>query len=227
MMENLRALGYVRKDPHISGYWITERCQELGNGYADQQWVLDIGNKVVNRLHEETKLGVVLTTPNGENMIVRIATILRNSAGGHRTTAGTLIPMGQCCSGHSYLAHGSRDLRQNLLDDLYARAEHDKNFTPFVHNQVALKRILAEKLLDGIRTQGYAMGHAWADGSGRLGVVAVPIMRDEDVVGSLSLNFFYSSLKATALGDLLALLKNAALEIGSSAAPMRHSQAAE
>src|SRR5262245_29350951 len=28
MMENLKALGYVRKDPHTRGYWIERICQE-------------------------------------------------------------------------------------------------------------------------------------------------------------------------------------------------------
>ncbi len=216
MMENLKALGYVRKDPHTRGYWIERVCQELGGGFVDQSWVLDVGNRVVNRLYGETNLGVVLTTPQREVMSVRISTMLRNSAGGHRTTAGTQILIGQSCSGHAYLAHCSRDLRQHLLDEFYRRGEREPGHAPFMHNHVPLTRILAEKLLDGINRQGYATGHAFADRSGRLGVVAVPIIRGGQAAGTLSLNFFYSSLKTTALSFHLGLLKRAAQDVGAS-----------
>jgi IclR family mhp operon transcriptional activator len=216
MLETLCAAGYVRKDSHTRGYWIESTCAELGKGFTDQSWILDTADRVITGLRDETKLAVVLTTPieDTAHMLVRIATILRNPAGGYRTTAGTKVPMGHSSSGHCYLAHCAPAKTAQLLDKLYGNP--DPSFVPFLHNHVSLPRHSAEKLLKLFRSQGYSMGHALNDSSGRLGVVAVPILRHGEVAGSLSLNFFYSSMKPAMLQNHIRQLNSAAALIGQS-----------
>lgn len=217
VMETLRQLGYVLKDDHTCRYWVGASCQDLGFGYVDQSWVLNVGDDVVNRLEAETKLNVVLTTPyDRDEMIVRIATIFRNPAIGSRTTAGMHVPMGQSCSGHSYLAHCAPDARRRHLDGLYLR-KPCKSAMPFVQDHVSLVRPLAEKLLEVIQRRGYAVGHAGHDRSGRLGVVAVPILSERRVHGCLSLNFYYSSMKPANFKHLLQVLQKSAAEIAAAA----------
>ena len=216
MLETLCSAGYVRKDAHTRGYWIEASCTALGKGFADQSWILDTADRVIADLRDETKLAVVLTTPIEEtaSILVRIATILRNPAGGYRTTAGTKISMGHSSSGHCYLAHCSPEKGAKLLDHLYGSA--DPAFVPFNHNHVSLPRPSAEKLLKLFRSQGYSLGHAANDTSGRVGVVAVPILRDGHAAASLSLNFFYSSVKPAALQNYIRQLNSAAAIIGHS-----------
>ena len=216
ILETLRSLGYVEKDPHALGYWVGTSAKGLSRGYSDQTWVFDTGERIVQRLYRKTSLSAVLTTPDdGEaEMVVRIATVLRNPAGGHRTTAGMRISMGRTCSGHSYLAHCAPALREQLLDKLYGRKNVKRGYIAFSHNNnFALERPYTDKILASIRRQGYAVGHLSRDPSGKVAVIAVPILGSNEVIGTLSLNCYYSALTAASLKGHVALLKDAAAEL--------------
>lgn len=214
MLETLSGAGYLRQDKHTREYWLEAKCLDLSIGYSDQSWIHESAEKVIDELRHTNNLGVVLTTPDLEagSIVVRVATTLRNPENGLRTIAGRRIPIGQSCSGHCYLAHCAPELRETLLDMIFAG--QGSGGTPFIHNHVPLKRPAAEKLLNVYAKQGYALGHATHEKSGRVGVLAVPVVRHGQVAGSLSLNFYYSSAKPAILKDYLQRLKDAASVIG-------------
>lgn len=64
------------------------------------------------------------------------------------------------------------------------------------HTNFALERPYTGKILASIRRPGHAVGHLSRNPSAKVAVLAVPILGSNEVIGTLSLNCYYSALTA-------------------------------
>jgi IclR family mhp operon transcriptional activator len=206
MLETLRTLGYLRKDPRAGQYWLEHKVRGLADGFADEAWVWDIAKPRMDALSRQIVWPVSIVTPSGITMLIRATTDYDSPLTMQHVPVGWRMPMVGGAAGRVYLAFSSPDQREILID-LVARSSQD-NRDALVHDRKALGQMLTET-----RKRGYAM----VESSHRVTAFAVPVMTPRHVIGALVMRYYTSAMKQSEVATkFLPALNAAATEIAEA-----------
>jgi len=74
ILETFIADGYATKDPAERGYWLTEKVQELSDGYTDTGWIATIAKPRLHDLGRDVVWPLSLCVPSATTMTVKLTT---------------------------------------------------------------------------------------------------------------------------------------------------------
>ncbi len=190
LLETLASEGYVEKQPHSHIYRLTSLVQKLSSGFGDSDLVVEVAKPRVNRVGEAVRWPLALATPQGCEMVVRVATDHDTPLAIDRYYIGFRTPMLHAPSGLCYLAFCDEDKRASILEmargaDPMAQARYERDFD-------------LDYMLDQIRVQGFCHRRF---AQYREGGLAVPLFADGRVVGGIVMRYTKSTMKAAQLEE--------------------------
>ena len=204
LLETLAAEGYVEKQPHSNLYRLTSLVQTLSSGFGDTDLIIEIAKPCVQRVGAEIRWPMALATPQGCDMIVRVATDHDTPFAIDRYVIGYRVAMLHAPAGLCYLAHCDDEHREFVLDrarrsDPAAWAQIDRGL---------------DFTLTQIRRQGFCHIRF---AQYREGGLAVPLIAAGKVVGGIVMRYMKSTIKAAKVEeDYVSILQRLATEIESN-----------
>ncbi len=188
LLETLASEGYVEKQPHSNIYRLTSMVQKLSSGFGEFDLLLEVAKPCVNKAGAEIRWPLALATPQGCEMVVRIATDHDTPLAIDRYYIGFHTPMLHAPAGLCYLAYCEEAKRASILDlarcgegALQPRADLDIEYE-----------------LETIRRQGYCHRRF---AQYREGGLAVPVFADGRVAGGIVMRYTKSTMKPTQLEE--------------------------
>jgi IclR family mhp operon transcriptional activator len=207
LLETLSAEGYVEKQPHSHIYRLTSLVQKLSSGFGDTDLIVEVAKPYINGFGTKVRWPLAFATPQGADMMVRIATDHDTPLAIDRYFIGFRTPMLHAPAGLCYLAFCDDSTRTSILD-LAARSEGAKE-SSLQSNGMDLDFTLKEVRREGfchIRFVQY-----------REGGLAVPLIAGGRIVGGIVMRYVKSSIKPTLLEQqYVPLLKTLAEEIATA-----------
>jgi IclR family mhp operon transcriptional activator len=190
LLETLAAEGYVEKQPHSHIYRLTSMVQKLSSGFGDSDLMVEVAKPLINKIGGEVRWPLALATPQGSDMMVRIATDFDTPLAIDRYFIGFRTPMIHAPAGLCYLAYSDEEQRASILDLV-------KRTGPVGGSPCDRDGDLEFKL-DQIRAQGYCHIRF---AQYREGGLAVPVFADGRVVGGIVMRYIKSTMKAPQLEE--------------------------
>jgi IclR family mhp operon transcriptional activator len=186
LLETLAAEGYVEKQPHSHVYRLTSMVQQLSAGFGDSDLVVEVAKPLIQATGRAVRWPIALATPQGSDMMVRIATDHDTPLAIDRYFIGFRTPMLHAPTGLCYLAHCDDEQRASLLD-LSRRT-----------NALAVGQSRSdaelEFMFDQIRRDGYChIRFAQYREAG----LAAPLFADGKVVAGIVMRYIKSTMKAS------------------------------
>lgn len=182
--------GFLRKDPHSGGYWLTNRVLSLSHGYQNERWITEVAQPHIQSLSRKVLWPVLLGTPSGASMLLRVSTDFESPFARERNLPGNRVSIFDSATGRVFLAFSSshqRDLVLNLT----------RGARPL--NRAALERHFGE-----IRSRGYDI--AERDG---ISTLAVPVLEGSRPRACIGMRYFSSALsREKAVDENLAALQS-------------------
>ncbi len=206
LLETLAAEGYVEKQPHSHIYRLTSLVQKLSSGFGDSDLVVEVAKPKVRRVGEEVRWPLALATPQGWEMVVRVATDHDTPLAIDRYYIGFRTPMLHAPSGLCYLAFCDDDKRASILDlarasDPMAQARPERD-------------VDLEYTFEQIRRQGFCHRRF---AQYREGGLAVPLFADGRVVGGIVMRYTKSTMKPAQLEErYVPVVRELAAEISAA-----------
>ena len=182
ILETLARAGYIVRDDD-DRYRVTLRVRGLSSGFDDEAWITDIARPELIALCEAVAWPVAIFAPAGTAMVVRASTDDRSPFALERRLPGTSLPMLTSASGLAYLAFSESPLREQVIDLVNRTAKSAPSSA-----RDALDHALRET-----RDRGFASA-VWPKRVADLFALAVPILSDKRVIGTLSIRFLSSAL---------------------------------
>jgi IclR family mhp operon transcriptional activator len=179
---------YVEKQPHSHIYRLTSMVQKLSSGFGESDLFLEVAKPIVHRAGAEIRWPLALATPDGCEMVVRIATDHETPLAIDRYFIGFHTPMLHAPTGICYLAFCEEAKRASILE----RAG-------FSRDQASRRTELdIDYELERVRQQGYCHRRF---AQYREGGLAVPLFADGRVAGGIVMRYTKSTLRPTQLEE--------------------------
>lgn len=183
MLETFIADGYATKEANERGYWLTEKVQELGDGYAATGWIATIAKPRLRELGQNVVWPLSLCVPSNTTMVVKLTTDKDTPLTMELISAGLRMPMLTSAAGRAYLAYCPEAERNALLELI--RRDGREDTSGLLEYPAAMAR-----LISAIKQQGYVV----LEGSHRVSNLAVPLLHDGHAFGCVVIRFYTSSM---------------------------------
>jgi IclR family mhp operon transcriptional activator len=192
LLETLATEGYVEKQPHSHVYRLTSMVQQLSAGFGEADLVIEVAKPLIQSAGRKVGWPLALATPQGSEMMVRIATDHDTPLAIDRYFIGFRTPMVHAPAGLCYLAHCEDAQRASLLD-LSNRTDCAALGHPRSEAEL-------EFMFDQIRRDGYChIRFAQYREAG----LAVPLFADGKVVAGIVMRYIKSTMKASQVEECL------------------------
>lgn len=178
ILETLCECGFAFRDDADDRYRLTETVRKLSDEFQDEPWIRDIAGPMLHQLGQEIAWPLALSTPGGNNMVIRTCTDHHSPLTTDRVSAGWRFSLLTSASGRAYLSHCPEHERAALLD---AIAGSNVPEARLARNAAELARIFTE-----VRTQGYASAATSRRSSDDM-TIAVAAGDGERVIAALSI----------------------------------------
>jgi IclR family mhp operon transcriptional activator len=193
LLETLATEGYVEKQPHSHVYRLTSMVQQLSAGFGESDLVIEVAKPLIQAVGRKLGWPLALATPQGSDMMVRIATDHDTPLAIDRYFIGFRTPMLHAPTGLCYLAHCGEAQRASLLD-------LSRRTTP-----PALARPRSDEeldyMFDQIRQNGFChIRFAQYREAG----LAAPLFADGKVVAGIVMRYIKSTMKASQVEERFA-----------------------
>jgi IclR family transcriptional regulator, mhp operon transcriptional activator len=174
----------IEREPARKRYRATALVQTLSSGYHDDSQLVAIARPHIEALCDKLLWPISITSRVGAHMMVRDSTHTRTSLTLNNYYPGFTLPIMECSSGKAHMAFCSDDEREHIVEGLRTIEGAAERMATLLLSQ--------DTLLREIRDKGYATQsrNAYTANPGKTSSIAVPILRDGQVVGSLVLIFF-------------------------------------
>lgn len=209
---------FLQRDEPTKRYSPTELVTSLSHGFQDHSVLISAARPFVEEFTTQHLWPVSLVTRVGQMMVVRDSTHSVSSMTFTNYQAGAVFPMLECASGQLWLAHASEAERTTLIR---GAEQSEIRVDPHV-----LSQLKSETFSSSIRSAGYAVAvnNRFTDTPGRTSSVAVPVLKDGQLIAALVLIYFSAAMKAEIavtkyLEQLEAQAKNIAAAIPSATVP--------
>ncbi|MCS6987573.1 MAG: helix-turn-helix domain-containing protein [Sphingomonadaceae bacterium] len=189
IVQTLIELGMVEREPGRKRYRPTPMVLTLSRGYSAEDELVRVARPYLVELTRRFLWPVSLSTRVGSYMMVRDSTHRLTTLTLHNYAPGFTLPIVECASGKAYLAFCDPEERALILQGLFALDGPAERMG---------RLLLAEPtLLERIRAQGHATQarNVYTAHPGKTSSLAVPVFRDDRVVGALALIFFASAMR--------------------------------
>ncbi len=203
IIETLMQCGLVRQIWRRAGYCLTSEVLNLSSGYFGLPAVIETGAPFAEALTRELLWPAAIACLDGEAMVVRYSTMPRSPHAHVKSTMNKRLSLIDRAHGRAYLAFCGPDEREALLDAIGAR----NNGSSAISDRG--KVVWA---LNAARRLGYAKRAADLDP--KTSTIAVPIIVDKIVRGTLGLTFFSGVVDKNTEARLAQRLIKAAAAIG-------------
>jgi DNA-binding IclR family transcriptional regulator len=201
ILETLANEGYLVHDEANHRFYLSPKVRHIAFGFNRDCLLAEVARPVLQALCRETLMPVGLTSPVGQQMVTQVSTDHDAPLALDRIEEGTTFPLTFGASGHIYLAHCAKDVRDKLISTAILSTHRSAAYAP-----------PSDAEFDRIRSNKYAFS-PYRDGSAE-GLVAVPIYLNGDYVAGIHLRFMKKVFtKANVQQSLLPKLQAAALEI--------------
>lgn len=209
IVQTLLHEGLIEREPSRKNYRPTALVQTLAHGFQGHAELVQVARPHIVELTRKLGWPISLASHVGHSMIIRDSTHSLTTLTFSSYYPGYSLPILECAAGLAYLSYLPQEERQGLLDAL--RLMPDK----ITNHMIDLfeKEGLAEQIVrQGYATRAY---NTFTRNPGKTSSIAVPIMADGHVAGTLTLAFFASALKMEqAIERCLSLLMATATTVG-------------
>jgi IclR family mhp operon transcriptional activator len=185
LLETLAAEGYVEKQPHSNIYRLTSMVQRLSSGFGGSDFVVELAKPLINRIGSDILWPLALATPQGCDMMVRIATDHDTPVAIDRYFIGFRTPMLHAPAGLCYLAFCEDDVRDSILNLVRRNSS--------AADQLRDRDADLDFTLEQARRLGYCHIRF---AQYREGGLAVPVFADGRAVGGIVMRYMKASMKA-------------------------------
>lgn len=206
LLETLAAEGYVEKQPHSNIYRLTSLVQKLSSGFGDSDLVVEVAKPRINRAGRDIRWPLALATPQGCDMMVRIATDHDTPLAIDRYFIGFRTPMLHAPAGLCYLAFCDDDVRASILEMTQnADSAHESDTDRHGGLEFALEQIRNE----GFCHRRFAQY--------REGGLAVPLFAEGKILGGIVMRYTKSAMKASVIEEqYVPILRDLAADIAAA-----------
>ncbi|MBL8631305.1 MAG: helix-turn-helix domain-containing protein [Rhodospirillaceae bacterium] len=196
ILETLRTLGYVERGNQNGAFFLTANVLALSKGFAGQGWVEEHAKPLISSLARDVIWPVSLTIPRHAALVMRLSSDFESPMIETRFNTGTLLPLLATASGYAYLAFSQPGTREQLIASALNEATDKLKGTP-------VQVLEFRSNIPTIQAKGYAYysGYSHNKGLKRTAAIAVPVRRNDEVVGCLSMRFFATALNKKALEE--------------------------
>lgn len=173
--------GYIETLPVSERYVLTARALVLGAGFQDRENMVPRFRAAMDRLCHDILWPISLAAPAGNSMVVRYSTHNATTMTYTVYKPGFATPLGQSATGVAYLSALAEEERDYLIGSL---------------DLAKIDRAILMDQLQRAQTLGYASYERsrFNPTPGKLSTIAVPLYRDEAVVGALALSYFANAM---------------------------------
>lgn len=205
LLQTLEELGFVVRGASNDLFRVTRRAAGLGDGYDASVLVARHAGPVLLDLRRRFVWPFDLCVYENAAMVIQETTHSLSPLSIDRGMVGRRLPMVRTSSGRCYLAFCPAEERQVILRHV-TRLE-DPDDAPFLEPR-ALDRLLAQTV-----ERGYAVRDG-GEYNPRTASLAVPILREDVVIGTISCIWIRSAMtQAEAVEQLVAPLREAATSV--------------
>jgi IclR family transcriptional regulator, mhp operon transcriptional activator len=188
IVQTLMSEGMIEREPARKRYRTTALVRTLAYGYQDEDDLVTVARPHIVALCKRVAWPISIATRVGHMMMVRDSTHKLTSLTLANYAPGYTLPLTECSTGKAYLAWCDPEERAQILRgmrELDGPAE-----------RMAVLTLHDEKLFEDIRTKGYATQarNAYTATPGKTSSIAVPLFRQDQVVGAMALIFFASAM---------------------------------
>jgi IclR family mhp operon transcriptional activator len=205
LLETLEELGYVARSASDDRFRVTRRASSLGDGYDPGVVICQAAAPYLAELSKSLVWPVDLSTYENAAMVIQETTHSRSPLSIDRGMIGKRLPVLRTSAGRAYLAACAPRERDVIINHLRRIDEADDR--PFLEAD-RLSRMIAETAQRGyaIRSEG--------EFNPKTASIAVPIVRDDEVFGCISIIWIRSALSLDqAIAEFVAPLCEAAAAI--------------
>jgi IclR family transcriptional regulator, mhp operon transcriptional activator len=184
VLETLRGLGYVRRDPDGERYELTIQVRALSDGFRDEGWIREAALPAMQSLQRDIVWPTDIATFYDDAMWLRETTRRQSPLTIDAATVGLRLPMLKSATGKAYLAYCGDVERDTILQNLKR--------SKLAEDARARDSRYVKEVLATTRRNGY--GEQAREIFPKTAAIAVPIRRGEHVVGCLNISFIASAL---------------------------------
>lgn len=202
--------GVVEREPARKRYRPTALVQALSYGFQSHDALVTKARPHIEHLTRNVHWPISVVTRVGNFMVVRDSTSTQTPMTFNHYYPGWQVPLIQSASGRAFLANTSRDIRDNLIAHI-----EDSGTEGEIR---MLRAFEASGEAEKIRQQGYASvaRTAYSANPGKTSSFAVPILREDEVLGTLTLVFFAAAMSTEiAVERYLPMMIETAARIGT------------
>lgn len=202
--------GVIEREPNRKRYRATALVQALAYGFQSHDALVTKARPHIEALTQAVHWPISVVTRVANVMVVRDSTSTQTPMTFNHYYPGWQVPLIQSASGRAFLAHTSRDIRENLI------AHIEESGTEGEIRMLRAFESTGES--EKIRQQGYAAmaRTAYSANPGRTSSFAVPIFCEDEVLGTLTLVFFAAAMTLdAAVTRYLPQVRETAARIGT------------
>ncbi len=188
VIETLIKEGMVEREPARKRYRATALVRTLSVGFQDEDGLVAVARPHIVALCNRHNWPISISTRVGHMMMVRDSTHKLTSLTLHNYSPGYTLPIIECSSGKAYLAFCDEAERAAILAGLKRLdGPAEKLAGLLLHD---------DTMLSNIRAKGYATQarNAYTAVPGKTSSLAVPIVKDGQIKGSVALIFFAAAM---------------------------------
>jgi IclR family mhp operon transcriptional activator len=213
LLGTLSAAGLVAKGTRGIGYHVTSDVLALSSGFHGGPLVAEAGRPWAADLTRRLRWPAAIAVQEGGRIVISVSTAADSGVSPFHGTIGVRHSLVTRALGRAYLAWCPEEERKILLRMLAASIDPEDR-------PPNLERVV-RAMVATVRRQGYALRDPKVEPRSS-NTVAVPIMLDEAVAGTIGLSFFRSAVGHRALTEeLVPSLKQASREITASMERLR------
>jgi IclR family mhp operon transcriptional activator len=148
VLDTLVEEGYAEKVAREHKYRLTPMVNVLSSGFSDESWIAHVAEPLLSRKTIEIGWPLVVATPSGDQMMVRVSTDRLTPLALDHFGVGFKTPMVHGTSGHVMLAFMSQQHRELTLQVIRSSSDPKQ--------ALAREDARIRSLLNVVRAQGYA-----------------------------------------------------------------------
>jgi len=191
LLETLEELGYVARSASDDRFRVTRRASSLGDGYDPGVLICQAAAPYVAELSKRLVWPVDLSTYENAAMVIQETTHPRSPLSIDRGMIGKRLPMLRTSAGRAYLAACPAAERDVILNHLRRVDEAD--------DRLFLQHDRLTAMLEDTARRGYAI-RSEGEFNPKTASIAVPIVRNDIVLGCLSIIWIRSALSIEEAG---------------------------
>lgn len=188
IVQTLMDEGFLEREPARKRYRPTAMVRTLAMGFQEEDDLVAVARPHIVALTKALAWPVSVVSRVGPVMMVRDSTHKLTSLTLHNYVPGFTLPIIECSTGKAWLAWAPPEERAGVLAGL-RQLEGPAE-------RLAVLLTSSEKMIQDIRAKGYATQarNAYTATPGKTSSIAVPLFKDDHVIGAMALIFFASAV---------------------------------